>query len=135
MQHHVGCAVHLKNHKYWGGPPGKCISLEVILPPKGTDHDVTFDLCQVSHTPIIVDVPPLSVLRPYIPTKSFRNHDVVSIENIEPISVDGTDEVIRNLQIRKKTNQASLDLHLTEIFGVKLGELLSSSRRHHSSQA
>ena len=106
----------------------KCISLEVVLPPKGTDHGVTFDLCQVSRTPIIVDVHPLSPLRPYIPSKCFRNHYVVSIDNIEPISADGTDELIRNLQIRKKTNQVNLVLHPTDKYSMSNYE---SYRAHH----
>ena len=45
----------------------KCISLGVILPPKRTDHGLTFDICQVSRMLILVDVHPLSPLRPYIP--------------------------------------------------------------------
>jgi len=92
----------------------KCISLKVILSPKGTDHGLTFDLCQVSSAPIIIDVHPLSSLRPYIPSKCFRNHYGVSIDTIEPISADSTDALIRNLQIRKKTNQVNLVLHPTD---------------------
>ena len=26
MQHQIGCAGHMKNHKYWGGPPNKSLS-------------------------------------------------------------------------------------------------------------
>ena len=93
---------------------GKCISLDIILPPKGTAPGLTFDICQVSRAPIIVNVHPLSPLHPYIPSKCFRNHYVVSIDKIEPISVDGTDELIFNLQIRKKTNEVNRVLHLTD---------------------
>ena len=52
----------------------KCISLDIILPPKGMYHGLTFDIYQVSRTPIIIDVHPLSLLRPYIPTKYSQTH-------------------------------------------------------------
>ena len=78
------------------------------------DHGLTFDICQVSRTHILVDVHPLSPLRPYIPTKYSQNHYVVSIDNIEPFFSDSTDELVHNLQIRKKTNQVNLVLHPLE---------------------
>ena len=33
---------------------GKCISLEVILPPKGTDYGLTFGICQISLHPSLL---------------------------------------------------------------------------------
>jgi len=79
-------------------------------------------------TPIIVDVHPLSPLRPYIPIKWSRNHYIVSINNIKLISIDGTDELIRNLQIRKKTNQANIFLYPIE---KSLVSNYESYRAHH----
>ena len=46
----------------------KCISLEIILPPKETDHGLTFDTCQISHRPALIDINRLSPFCPYIPS-------------------------------------------------------------------
>ena len=76
------------------------------------DHGLTFDIYQVKCAPIIIDVNPISPLQPCIPNKCACNYYVVSIDNIEPISAKGTDELILNLQIRKATNQVKLVLNL-----------------------
>ena len=44
----------------------KCISLEVVLPHKGMDHGLTFDICQVRSTPVLIDVHLLSQLHLHI---------------------------------------------------------------------
>ena len=72
----------------------KYIILDIILQPKEIDHGLTFDICQVKHTHVLVDVYPLSLLCPYIPSKTIRNHYVVFIDRVELINADSTDKLI-----------------------------------------
>ena len=79
-----------------------------------------------------VGVHPLSPLCPYTPSKLFRNHYIVSIDNIQPITVDGTgDELICNLQIREE-DQSSKSCHTSswEILRLELWEQSCTSRQH-----
>ena len=110
--------------------PSRCRSLDIVLPPKGTAHGLEFDLCLSSRVPILVAVHPLSPLRSYIPSKYSTKHYVNSINNIEPITAKGADELVRHLQLRKQSNTVSLVLHPIDKTSVSTYE---SSCAHHDS--
>jgi hypothetical protein len=88
--------------------------------------------------PVIAGLHPASPLRHVIPAKCSTNHYIVSIESVEPITIEATYELLRSLQLRKQTNKVTIVLHPIEKSTISnyeasraLHDSIKTLRHHH----